>query len=174
MFRTKLVVHHQEHSILRSSVSIVQAGLAAGTVTGFPETSSRSYRISRTFEQLVYGMWTTLRHMNEHKDVAHSVPKRNMRGVIFIVIVVIIIIIIIIINSSAGSVLNTCRIVRMFLPGQWITSAWWVRPVHFANQLNPLWIQNTVAGAADATSTTIIIIIISITSSPVVSPDIST
>jgi hypothetical protein len=53
-----------------------------GTATGFPETSFRSYRISRTFELLVRVMWATLLNTNEHTDVAHGVPQRNMRGVI--------------------------------------------------------------------------------------------
>ena len=54
-------------------------------MTGFPETLFRSYRISRTFELLVCVVWTTLLKVSEHKDVALSVPQRNMLSIIFIV-----------------------------------------------------------------------------------------
>ena len=51
-------------------------------------------------------------NMSEHKDVAHSVPQRNMRSIILFVnnnnnnnnIII----------SNAASVLNTCRIVNVF------------------------------------------------------------
>jgi hypothetical protein len=76
-YRFPVYTEEQFHSAL-----VLTAHGVSGAMIGFPETSFRSYRISRTFELLV---WTTLLKVSEHKDVAHGVPQRNMRSIIFVV-----------------------------------------------------------------------------------------